>query len=75
MEWAGILHNCMAGYADRIESGQSVIYGIFREDKLCYAVEIRDGDIIQYSGKYNSEIGESDRDTIIMWHTRHFKKA
>ncbi len=71
-EWAGILHNCIAGYAGLIESGETLIYGAFRNDKLLYAIEISKGKIVERSGKYNKEINKEDSLIIDQWYKIYF---
>jgi hypothetical protein len=65
--WGRTLHNCMAGYSREIHNGRSIIFAVFKEDTLCYAVEIRGSKIVQALGKYNRVIEDQDREEIDAW--------
>lgn len=74
-EWAKELHNCMFGYANTIKSGRSIIYGVFREYELLYAVELRAMKIAQALGKFNRKIDELDINIIKKWHNDFYIKS
>ena len=74
-KWAQELHNCMFGYANTIKSGRSIIYGVFRENKLLYAVELRAMKIAQALGKFNKKIDEIDMNVIKKWHNDFYIKS
>lgn len=65
--WSKILHNCMFGYSRSIHNQISIIYGVFKEDKLVYAVEISNLKIIQAKAMFNRSIPEEDREIIQIW--------
>jgi hypothetical protein len=67
-QWAKKLHNCMFGYVNSIKSGISIIYGVFKNDEILYAVEIRSMQIVQALGKFNNKIGSEDMEIIKKWH-------
>jgi len=46
--------DCLESYILLVDDGQSVVCGIFRNDRLHYALEIVEGEIEQLSGKTNS---------------------
>ena len=73
-EWAQVMYNCMYGYASAIGKGESLIYGVFREDVLQYAIEIHRHEIVQALGRYNARIIESDRDAIDRWFQKIYMK-
>jgi hypothetical protein len=66
-QWSYDLHNCMYGYSAAIHQSRSVIYGVFKEEKLLYAVEIRNNRIVQALGKYNKHIERKDKALIDAW--------
>jgi len=65
--WGRKLHNCMASYSREIHKGRSIIFAVFKEDELYYAIEIRGSKIVQALGKYNRVIEEQDREEIDTW--------
>lgn len=74
-EWSQVMHNCMYGYASTIEKGESLIYGVFREDALQYAIEIHRHRVIQALGRYNARIIEEDRNAIDRWFRKIYVKG
>jgi len=70
-EWGSLLYNCLAGYVEIIKACRTTVFGVFKEDQLCYAVEVDEGGILQMSGKYNKEISGSDRLTIVRWNEKY----
>ena len=73
-KWAESLHNCMAGYFDAIDCGETIIYCFFKDDDLQFAVEVSDGYIIQASGKYNREILKEEEEILEKWFQISFTK-
>ncbi len=61
----------MFGYAKNIHLRKTIIYGVFVEDELKYAVEISDLRIVQALGKFNRSISEEATKEINEW----FKKV
>jgi len=66
-KWSQQLHNCMYGYSIPIHEGRSIIYGVFKDDILNYAIEIQGSKIVQALGKHNSHISVEDRAKIDVW--------
>lgn len=66
-QWAQQLSNCMFGYSAAIHQGQSIIYGVFKDGVLTYAIEIKNNKIIQALGKHNKPIESEDRAEIDSW--------
>jgi hypothetical protein len=73
--WAKTLHNCMFGYVRQIKNGHSLIYGVFKEDALTYAIELRGTKIIQAHGTFNKRIHDEDMQIIDNWHQESYMKA
>jgi len=73
--WAKELHNCMFGYVNSIKSARSIIYGVFRDNELLYAVELRAMQIAQALGKFNKKIEEIDMNIIKKWHNENYIKS
>ena len=73
--WAQSLHNCMAGYAYTVLSKETVIYGIFRNNQIVYAVEIYKNCMEQCLGKYNQEIPVNDLELIDHWFEKSFQSS
>ena len=67
--WARELSNCMFGYRNAIAAGRSLIYGIFVDDRLRYAVEIANGRITQALGRFNRPLPEEHRQEVERWFT------
>jgi hypothetical protein len=65
--WARTLHNCIYSYARDIHEGKTTVYGVFKENVLCYAIEIYRGDLIQASAAFNRHIPEEDHEQIREW--------
>ncbi len=53
-EWGRDLRNCLASYISRVDKGECIVLGIFRNDKIKYALEIVEGEVVQLSGKGNT---------------------
>jgi hypothetical protein len=65
--WARTLRNCMFSYTRAIHNGETVIYGVFEEETLRYAVELRDLGIVQALGKENRPLPGPHREAIERW--------
>ena len=65
--WATVLHNCMFGYSSRIHRQQSVIYGVFKNEELLYAVELSNFSIVQAKAVSNGPVPEGDMSAIRGW--------
>ncbi len=66
-QWAKNLDNCMSSYAMEIHKRNTIVFGVFKEDILSYAVEIRDHKIVQARGYDNKDINLEDREEIEIW--------
>jgi len=71
--WAAELDNCMFSYVEEIELGLTTVFGVFENNKLLYAIEIKDDKIEQASGYKNRDIGNKHLAIIQNWSSRHFK--
>jgi hypothetical protein len=63
-KWAQHLDNCMSSYDRVIHGGYTIIFGVFEEDVLLYAVEIKKHKIVQALGIDNKSIVTKDRNEI-----------
>jgi len=72
--WADVLHNCMAGYFEMIKNHTTIIYCFFKEDILIFAVEIRDNEVVQASGKYNANLTDKENQILTKWFELFFQK-
>ena len=70
-EWAKKLNNCIYSYSNSIHQGRSIIYGVFIDNDLKYAVEIQSGKIVQALGDSNKPVSNNDMQIIERW----FKKV
>lgn len=73
--WAKMLHNCMFGYSRSIHEQRSIIYGVFREKELLYAVELNWFRIVQVKGVFNGVIPDGDMSIIRSWQNNDFMKV
>ncbi len=69
--WSKILHNCMFGYIGAIQKGDSLIYGVFKNDTLLYALEFGGTKIVQAKAVSNQSIPHDDMKKIKQWHNEH----
>ena len=65
--WAKTLHSCMFGYAKRIHQHNSIIYGIFENDELMYAIELNGFGVVQAKGVSNSMVPDKVVNVINSW--------
>jgi hypothetical protein len=70
--WAKLLSNCMFGYSKDIHQKRSIIYGIFRDTELLYAVEVKDMKIVQARGKLNNKVADEEMAIIMQWKNYSF---
>jgi hypothetical protein len=61
IEWGQRMSNCIASYSRRT----SKLVGVERKGELTYCVEIHDGRVNQFLGKYNQDPNASDRTAIV----------
>ena len=54
--WAKTLHNCMLGYKSSIHTNNSIIYGVFQNDELVFALRLKGEDIAEAKGSCNSTV-------------------
>jgi len=62
--WGAWLENCLVNYIMDVASGKSVILGVFKNNELCYALELVDGKIVQFSGLRNGGVPEEIKKVI-----------
>lgn len=67
LTWGRQLHNCLTTYAQRIQERTTAVYGLFVDNKLKIAIEIRDGQIVQASRKYNQRPSQDELEMIRGW--------
>ena len=65
--WGSLLKNCLYSYLNKINSKSIIIVGVFKNDKLQYALELTNGKIHQKSGYNNKAVDESDLEVIGEW--------
>ena len=65
--WGSLLKNCLYSYLNKINSKSIIIVGVFKNDKLQYALELTNGKIHQKSGYNNKVVDESDLEVIGEW--------
>jgi len=65
--WSKKLNNCMFGYTRSIHAKNSIIYGVFKEQSLLYAVELKNNQIVQAKGYSNNNIGDEDMSIVREW--------
>jgi hypothetical protein len=64
----------MFSYATAIHDGESIIFAIFKEDILSYAIEIRRQEIVQAKAKFNQSIPPDDMKKIRRWFKTVYQK-
>jgi hypothetical protein len=70
--WADVLHNCMASYLSEIENKQTFIYGFFIEDKIVFAVEIRNEQILQAYRSHNRNLMPNEQSVLSQWFEKSY---
>ncbi len=66
-DWGESLHNCLSSYTNDVGLGRSVIFAIFIDNQLYYAMEIRNDKIVQLLGIYNRPIEASHKEKVEQW--------
>ncbi len=69
--WSRLLHNCMFAYAESIQNGSCIIYGVFKEEKLLYALELSEGKIVQVKAISNQSVPQEDMQKVKVWHQKY----
>jgi hypothetical protein len=59
----------MFGYSKKVHQGKSLIYGVFKDNELLYAIELKNSRIIQAKAVSNSKIPANDMPVIKEWHS------
>ncbi len=72
--WGQTLQNCMASYFYMIQEKKTLIYCFFTEGRLAFAVEMKDGVIVQSSGKYNAVLTHDENKILKLWFKRFFSQ-
>jgi len=65
--WATKLRNCLAGYFHSILHKETLIYGFFKEDEIEFAIEMRDGRLVQKAAKYNAALNSEQEQALQYW--------
>jgi len=65
--WAKQLHNCMFGYSKRIHQHKSIIYGMFKDNELLYAIELHGFRVVQAKGISNTTMPDSVMNVVNAW--------
>ena len=65
--WGISLGNCIYSYFHKVSMGKTIIFGLFIDEKLTYAIEIVNHKIVQASSSYNRPIPKLDREKIDKW--------
>ena len=66
-EWGEILGNCLFSYNHAIFAGETVVYAIFIDKRLRYALEIRNDKVMQLSATYNRPIESFHKVKVEKW--------
>jgi hypothetical protein len=73
--WAKELGNCLFSYGTTIQKGESLIFGIFKEGNLTYAIEIRRMELVQARARFNRKIPPVDMKKIGVWFKRVYQSS
>jgi hypothetical protein len=73
--WAKELGNCLFSYGTTIQKGESIVFGIFKEGNLAYAIEIRRMEIVQARARFNRKIPPADMEKIGIWFKRVYQSG
>jgi len=73
-EWSNHLQNCLSGYWKQIKEKNTVIFGFFIDNEIKFAVEIKNGKIVQSKSKYNKELQDREMSLVIGWFEVNFKR-
>ena len=71
-EWSKDLSDCMFTYASEIKQRETTIYGFLLNDKIKFAVEIKNNKIVQLSKRFNDPLEEKDKTFVKEWFVRFF---
>jgi hypothetical protein len=72
LDWGKVLHNCIGGYFKLVNENKTIIYGFYYEGEINFAVEIREGKIVQASQKYNKALNNYQNKALNIWHRSCF---
>lgn len=67
-EWAQTLHNCLSGYVDKVSQNLTTIIGVYIDDTIAYALEIKQDRLVQAKAKYNKSIPNYDNTIVDEWY-------
>ena len=65
--WSKLLHNCMFVYASTIRRGNPTLYGVFKDETLLYALELKGKKIVQAYAALNKSIPACDMKKVQKW--------
>lgn len=66
--WADDLQNCLASYISSIEHKLTAVYAFFKDEKIEFAVEIRENQIVQAYRSYNRVLLPNQQNILNQWH-------
>ncbi len=66
--WGKELNNCMFSYVSAIENRSTTIYGVYKLNKLTYAVEVQGNKLVQAKATNNSRVSEQEQLILKNWH-------
>lgn len=72
VDWSKSLNNCLYSYVSDVYEGDTLIYGVKIKSELVYAIEIKNGQLWQFRGKYNAEPDEQAGRAIGLWYSCFF---
>lgn len=67
-EWAKTLHNCLNGYVEKVSQHLTTIVGVYVDDTIAYALEVRENHLVQARAKYNKSIPNYDNTIVNEWY-------
>ena len=69
------MHNCIAGYDNRIKSGETIIYGFFNAEGLQFVAEIYNKKIVEASSRYNQPLEQDESSILQIWFDRLMRRG
>ena len=71
--WAETLSNCLFSYAKRVASADTVIYGVFENHQLLFAVELSKEGIAQATRSHNRMLLAQEKSILSLWFEQFFE--
>ncbi len=72
--WSNTLSNCLAGYSHMISEYKTTVYGFYQDERIKFAVEIKNNKIIQAKLKFNQELSKEDMALVLGWYEEYILK-